>query len=149
MPLAPELRKPLQLVCVAPGYVEAMWPHVEQLIEKALQASQSDFTPAAIRQRIDRGKALLWVVWDDQSKRLLAAATTEIQTIEHGRRALIITTCAGHDMYRWKHYLAALERYAKQEHCLVVRSYGRRGWTRLLKTFGYREPWGVTDKEIA
>lgn len=132
---------------MAPHLIAPMWPHAVTLIERALLASKSDFTPAYMRKRLDAGKALLWIVWD--GKQVLAVATTEIQLVEHQRRALIITACAGRNIHAWKRYLHELERYARREHCVLVRSYGRRGWSRFLRAFGYTEPWGVVEKVMA
>jgi hypothetical protein len=153
-----------RLLCVAPHLVEAMWPHVVKLIETALIASESDLTPQHVKAKIDAGKALLWIIWDDaphmvwsdsrgargrsDTGELLAAGTTELVTLENGRKLCVIGTCAGRDMKSWKHFLADIERWAAQEGCEAVRFYGRPGWARTFKDQGYVQPWIVVEKRI-
>jgi hypothetical protein len=153
-----------QLLCVAPHLVDAMWPHVVKLIETALIASESDLSPDHVKARIDTGKALLWIIWDDKPAvvwsdsrgargksdggELVAAGTTELVTLENGRKLCVISTCAGKELKTWKRFLSDIERWAKQEGCEAVRFYGRPGWVRSFKDQGYVQPWIVVEKRI-
>ena len=68
-----------RLVCVDPARVHEIWPHVEAMIARAMVRGVSDFDE--LEQRVWRGQALLWIVWDGE--RILAAVVTAIQ---HRRR---------------------------------------------------------------
>jgi hypothetical protein len=140
-----------------------MWPHVVKLIDNALIASESDLTSEYVREQVDAGKSLLWIIWNDQPRtvwadgrkrgtdgagELLAAGTTELVTLQNGRKLCVISTCAGKEMKAWKRFLADIEAYAKRESCEAVRFYGRSGWGRSFKDQGYVQPWIVVEKRI-
>jgi len=134
--------RPNGLICVAPQFVEAIWPHAERLIAAALDRSESDFTTAHIKARIDAGQSLLWIVWDSA---LVGAGTSSIEKLENGRKVCVVGTFAGDG---WKDALPQIEQYARQEGCSAVRIYGRHGWVRQLRDRGYTQPWVVMEKKI-
>lgn len=139
------------LLCVAPHLVDQIWPHVIRLIERALIKSGSDLSIEQIKAKIDNGNALLWIIWaqpSTQSGELMAAGTTELVTLNNGRKLCVIATGAGRDLKQWDHLFADIERYAKGENCEAVRCYGRLGWARYLKDMGYEQPWIVVEKKV-
>jgi hypothetical protein len=126
------------LVCVDPIRVHQVWPHVEALIERAMQrGGVSDFEE--LEQRVWRGQALLWIVWDGE--KILAAVVTAI-SIANGRKLCTIVACGapspsrkrGRVMVgeRWLHLLDGIEAYARDEGCAAMVIVGRRGWERVL-----------------
>jgi hypothetical protein len=135
------------LLCVPPDQVEKFWPHVEILISRAFLVGGGDDTPNSTRQRLNDGKAQLWIVLDDRKAggELTAAATTEL-ILTPKEKICVITSCAGKDLRRWDRFIADLEKFARDEGCAKLRIYGRRGWRKILS--GYREPWITLEKSI-
>jgi len=132
-----------QLVCVDPGSIQAIWPHVAQRLSKATaKTGLSAF--AEIERDVLNGKALLWVAWNGRS--IEAVAATSLQQTDAGR-VCVITACAGADMTRWLPLIRFIETYAREEGCTCVRIFGRKGWARVLD--GYRQTHAVIDKHLA
>jgi hypothetical protein len=108
--------------------VHQVWPHVEAMLERAMQrGGVSDFEE--LEQRVWRGQALLWIVWDGE--KIPAAVVTAI-SIANGRKLCIIVACGGAERARWLHLIDEIESYARDEGCAAMVIVGRRGWERLL-----------------
>lgn len=131
------------LVCVAPGQVDAIWPHVRVFIETAFARGRGDDNAAMIEADVREGRALLWIVWDGSG--LLAAATTKIINAA-SKKLCIITSCGGRELPRWLAFIADLETYARREGCNALRIEGREGWAKMFPQ--YRQPYIVLEKAL-
>lgn len=132
-------------LCVAPGMVPDIWPHVREFIEAAFAHDRGDDDAEIVHADLLSGGSLLWVAWDDERKRIIAAATSKLIKV---RRGLIccITSCGGIDIDRWSSCLAAIEAYAKDEGCTLMRIEGRKGFARVFPD--YTQPWIVLEKRL-
>src|SRR6185312_3525843 len=81
-----------ELVCVDPGRVAEIWPHVRPLLARAYLRPADD-TLAAIEADVRAGESRLWIVWCGE---ILAAATTKIMRTPM-RKVLRVECCAGRD----------------------------------------------------
>jgi hypothetical protein len=131
------------LLCVAPHLVEKIWPHVVHFIEQALWTGIGDDDIATIKDDLDAGHSLLWVVWDGSE--LIAAATTKLIKVPT-KKLCLITSCAGKRLERWRQFIADLEKYAASEGCDALRITGRPGWKAIFPD--YREPWVCIEKNL-
>jgi hypothetical protein len=132
-----------ELVCVHPGRVHEIWPHVRHLLRAACcRTGLNAFSD--IEADIVSGRSLLWVVWDGQA--IEAAAATILIRSEVGKTC-IITACGGSRMTRWLPLIAQIENYARNESCARVRIYGRKGWLRVLD--GYAQKHVIMDKDLS
>ena len=127
-----------RLICVGPEDVEAFWPHVQGLIAQACVRSLYDL--AGCRRSLRAGRALLWIVWDDEKGAIIAALTTELHGI-NGRLLCFIAALGGHSRDRWLNLIGGVEAYAQAEGCVAVIVMGRPGWARALRQ-GRRERLG-------
>jgi hypothetical protein len=135
-----------KLICVAPELVSKTWPHVMRLINSAFVHGNADSTPADIREDLEAGRSLLWIVWSGTE--IIAAATTELINLKNKGKVCLLTTCAGRDLRKWERFIADIERFAKEEGCDYLRFYGRSGWARVLRRSGYEQPWIVLEKGL-
>ncbi len=135
-----------ELVCVDPGRVHEIWRAVAPLLRQATaRTGLSAF--ADIEREVLAGSALLWLAVRGEERALVidAAASTSLQHTDAGK-VCVITACAGNDMSRWLPLISGIENYARDEGCVCVRIFGRKGWLRVLE--GYRERYVVMDKEF-
>jgi hypothetical protein len=139
-------REPDQLICVAPDHAATIWPHVAHLIERAVMKGNADNTAQSIRESVESGRALLWIVWSGSE--IVSAATTELLMMEAVGKMCLITAAAGRDLRKWERFLAQIEMWAKAEGCDVLRFYGRPGWAHFLRKSGYQQPWFVLQKKL-
>lgn len=130
------------LVCVPPNRVDEVWGRAEPLLGAAMSLDIADDDLASLKADLDKGDALLWLVWDDA---LLAAVTTKIMA-SPARKICMITACGGQDAKRWIGLITGIERYAIEQDCDVVRFTGRTGWKRMFPD--YHEPWICLEKDL-
>lgn len=139
----------MKLIQIPTPYTEKVWPYVLVFIELANVRGHSEQPVEYTFKRLQTGDALLWVVWAEQQKSLMAAATTEIATpVGTDKRMCLITNLGGHSMDLWRHLLPDFEQYAHNENCERIRLYGRQGWSRILREDGYEQPWIALEKRI-
>jgi hypothetical protein len=131
-----------QLICIDPARIDEFWPYVAPLIKGAMvRGAITDF--AEVEAAVLTGRVLVWIAWNGTA--IKAAAVTQLSTV-HGERFCTIVACGGRDRSEWLPLLAGLERYAKSENCQAMRTFGRRGWERLLPD--YRPARVLLQKEL-
>jgi hypothetical protein len=132
----------VELICVAPDRVHEFWPHVSDLIHRAIRRTNLSHS-----QDIDfdvlNGDGLLWIAWNGSA--VEAAATTSLIETDT-EKVCVLTACGGKDMHRWLRLLGQIEDYAKAEGCSRVRIFGRKGWVRVLERYRIRNV--ILEKEL-
>ena len=121
----------VKLYCVAPELLDQVWPRIAPFIKKSvLRGTYVDYSET--ERRVFLGNHQLWVVADGNE--FLAAGIT---SLEHANGYLNcrIIALGGKQMKRWFHLFPAIEQFARDEGCKVIRVMGRKGWTRLLKDY--------------
>ncbi len=131
-----------ELVCVDPGRVGEVWPHVAPMIARAMaRGGMGRF--ADVERDVLSANAYLWLAIADGS--VLASAVTQVTT-QMDHRLCTIVACAGCDYGRWGALIEGLENYARAENCQRMEICGRPGWLRRLP--GYRLAKIVIRKEL-
>lgn len=132
----------VELICVAPDRVHEFWPHVSELIHRAIRRTNLSHS-----QDIDfdvlNGDGLLWIAWNGSA--VEAAATTSLIETD-AEKVCVLTACGGENMRRWLSLLGRIEDYAKAEGCSRVRIFGRKGWMRVLERYRIRNV--ILEKEL-
>lgn len=119
------------LICVDPKRIHEIWPHVVDLIHRAVKRTNLSHT-LDIDADVLQGNGLLWLA--AQGERIVAAMTTAL-VLTDTDKVCILTTCGGEDMRDWLPLQEKIEAYAKAEGCSLVRIYGRKGWARVLEGY--------------
>jgi hypothetical protein len=123
-----------ELCCVDPAQVAKIWPHVADLIRRAMQRGRMGrFTD--VEADVLGGNAYLWLAIDGGS--VLATAVTKV-TAEADERLCTIVACAGQGDNDWPRFgalIEGLEEYARAEGCRALEICGRPGWSRRLKDY--------------
>lgn len=130
------------MLCVDPAQVKQFWPHVAPLLKKAVERTNLN-TFEDIEDDVLDGDALLWIAW---TGKIEAAATTLLQYGNENKLYCVLTACGGSDMKQWLPLLEKIESYAKDEHCVAMRVFGREGWKRILE--GYDVTNVVLEKAL-
>jgi hypothetical protein len=132
----------VELICVAPDRVHEFWPHVSDLIHRAIRRTNLSHS-----QDIDfdvlNGDGLFWIAWNGRA--VEAAVTTSLIETDT-EKVCVLTACGGKNMHRWLSLLGQIEDYAKAEGCSRVRIFGRKGWVRVLERYRIRNV--IVEKEL-
>lgn len=122
----------MNLLCVPPNQVPHFWPHVGHYIAAALSnVGLSEIE--AIRDRLFKGEALLWIAAEDTQ--IQGAGATQL-VMSCGRKVCEIVAWSSD-----KHEAGlfdVIEQHAIAEGCAAVRLIGRKGWLRKLRDFNLR-----------
>lgn len=136
------MRSSVELICVDPDRVDAIWPHAAPLLQSACRRTGLNAF-ADLEADILARRSLLWIAWNGAA--IEAAAATVLIRSETDK-VCIITACGGHGIKRWLLLIGGIEAYAKNEGCARIRIYGRKGWQRVLEGFDQRHV--IMDKEL-
>ena len=121
-----------------------VWHLCKPLLTKATDRSRGRETILTLYSNIKSGASTLWVMLIDHV--IVAAATTEVTTYRH----LSVSFLGGSGMDLWlNEFINQLKIYANYNNCLKIELFGRKGWIRELKSFGFKqEPYIAMSLEL-
>lgn len=117
--------------------VDQIWRFVIPLLEKAFDFADGKYSIDTIYQEIKKQTMQLWVIFDKQYH-LKAICITQIIFYPTEKR-LAILFMAGFDMEKWLDLIDGLFGFAKQHDCKSIEVYGRPGWEKALKKYGFEK----------
>ena len=113
-----------------------VWKDVEGILDKAVDTIKDKSKVIDILIGIYEGIYVLWVVLDDEDK-IVAAFTTRLIAYPR-RKALAVDWVGGTQMKEWEdQWVDTMKRYANELGCSHLEGYGRKGWGRALKKYGF------------
>lgn len=122
--------------CVHPDELDKYWELAAPLIDKALKRNDYRYKLGNIEAAIKNGAMFLWVAEDTETLSRAAAVTNIIHYPD--RSALVILYCGGENHRDWVDCLKYIIDYAKGSGCSEIEIYGRKGWVRALKKYGFK-----------
>lgn len=134
-----------RLICVNPDDVGHVWPGVRHFIASAFEHGRGDDNAEIVFADLKARHSLLWTIWDQEQREILAALTTKLIMTPRGL-VCRITSCGGNELVRWYSVISGIESYAKAEGCRSVRFEGRRGWKAFFPD--YAERWVMLEKRL-
>lgn len=136
------------LICipVPQDMVDIVWAEASGFLEGAAKTARGKFDLNDLRDGIDSGVYLLWVVMDGQE--VIAAITTRI--IEYPKcRAMALDWIGGKRMKEWigmsNQIMVA---HAKHNGCSHLEGYGRPAWIRWNGRYGWKEDYTAFRLEV-
>lgn len=116
------------------------------LIDKALEYNDDCFLIINIINAIKQENMQLWIVFNDKDE-IHAIAVTEVREYPQ-KLVLTVLLAAGFEVDEWLHHLKTIESYAKEFGCHYSTIYGRDGWIKKLKPYGYEKTHVVLRKKL-
>jgi hypothetical protein len=127
----------MQVSYVPVEYIEVVWPQIEEYLDGAATYTYGRFNVSDIRTGLYTKPQQLWVAFDETDK-IYGAVVTEITTYPR-MKALVMHFTGGVELGSWKpNMLELLQKYAKDNNCDVIESYGREGWGKVFKNDGFK-----------
>jgi len=111
-----------------------VWAEVAPLIAKVVTRPEVFSTTVLdVYDWCLKGKFHLWIMVDEDTKKIKAAGITII-TVHPGYRALLVLFGSGSDVELWlDKWMQILKKFAAECDCAVLEICGREGWIRKLK----------------
>ena len=127
--------------------VGRVWKDVEEILNRAVKTVKDKTSVIDILDGVFDGTYVLWVVLDDNDK-IVAAFTTRL-IIYPQRKALALDWVGGTQMKEWEDQLIdTMKRYANELDCSHLEGYGRKGWGRALKKYGFYPEYKAYRMEL-
>jgi hypothetical protein len=127
----------MQVSLVPLDYLEDVWPQIEEYMEGAAKYTYGRFNVDDIKVGVKTKPQQLWVAFDDDNF-IKGAVVTEILVYPR-LRSLVMHFTGGVDLKEWKpSMLELLQRFAKENGCDVIESYGREGWSKVFQNDGFK-----------
>ena len=117
------------------------WHWIRPKIEEALVHGSGTVTSYGLFIQCLGAEAQCWV-------RDGGVCITRFEYME-GAKQLAIVACTDNNWFSGgPEILEYYEQFAKEQECGRVVVYGRKGWTKVLKPYGYHEPFVTLIKEV-
>jgi len=135
----------VEYLWVGPEYasrgLEDAWPLLGEAVDTY---SDGKYTKASLLEKLKNKTAVLWLTI--VSGEPLAALITWADLYESERRLTI--PFAGGDLDALKGLYPVIEAYAKEDNCSAIEVWGRKGWERVGKEYGYEYIHTVVRKRL-
>ena len=116
--------------------IEELWPSIEGYMARAAEYTYGRTVVADIKYNLLNKDQQLWVAFDDEGE-VYGAVVTEVQYYPQ-MTTLVAHYLGGKKFKLWKaEMLHIVQRFARSNHCKVIESYGRTGWEKVWKDYGY------------
>ena len=116
--------------------IGSVWKYLDGILKRAVDTVKDKSEVIDILTGIYEGMYVLWVVMNEDDK-IIAAFTTRLIQYPR-RRALALDWVGGERMKEWEDQLIdTMRRYATELECSHLEGYGRKGWGRALKKYGF------------
>ena len=115
------------------------------LIEHALAVDINGMTIDDVEMMVLDVKMQFWAI---RNGSMLAGAVTGVNNL-FGQKVLIIVALGGGEMDKWlEEFLATMEDYAELMNCQRIVAYGREGWSRVGRLYGWEYAFTAIKKEM-
>jgi len=126
----------LRVSLVPSEAVRQVWKDVESILKKSVATVKDKAEMIDVLSGVLNGTYVLWVVMDEDDS-LIAAFTTRL-IVYPQRKALALDWVGGTRMKEWEDQLIdTMRKYGNELECSHLEGYGRKGWGRSLKKYGF------------
>ncbi len=127
--------------------VGSVWKDVDGILKRAVETVNDKSNVIDVLDGVFDGTYVLWVVLDDADK-IIAAFTTRL-IVYPQRKALALDWVGGTQMKEWEDQLIdTMKRYANELGCSHLEGYGRKGWDRWLRKYGWKPDYIAYKMEL-
>jgi hypothetical protein len=123
-----------------------LWRYVKPLLEPAIKESSGRWQPEYVLVSLVNGYQQLWVVEEKNSKKIVAAATTQIIDYPE-KRLFCMHFLGGKGWEDWcENLIDVCSKYAKQAGCDGVECNARPGFWKWFKNIGWSKSSVMYEK---
>lgn len=138
----------LQVSLVPPGEVSRVWAAVGGQLDRAVHLSNGRYLLEDVRDELEQGNAHLWIIFDPETKEIVASATTNFAHYPRCK-ALYGKFLGGDRLDEWQDkFCDILDSWGRDNGCTIVEFAGRAGWSKTLKSNGYEESCRIYERVI-
>ena len=136
----------LVLTAVPTAVVDVIWNDVSRVLRRSVLTAGGRFDLNDVREGIKSGFYDLWVVMEED--RVVAALTTRVVAYPQCK-SLALDWIGGSRMREWlPQAQKVMTKFAKENDCIQLEGYGRKGWDRWLRAYGWEPHYIAYKMEI-
>ena len=136
----------LVLPAVPTAVVDVIWNDVSRVLHRSVLTAGGRFDLNDVRKGIKSGFYDLWVVMEED--RVVAALTTRVVAYPQCK-SLALDWIGGSRMREWlPQAQKVMTKFAKENGCTQLEGYGRKGWDRWLRAYGWEPHYIAYKMEI-
>jgi|TARA_R100001143_G_C3319511_1_gene114060 hypothetical protein len=130
-----------------PQYIDVLWPYAGPLLKKALNRTIGEIGLEDVKNWLKTERQQLWLIAEEE---IIVAFTTEIYTYPNQKHLRgHLWGAKPNTMKKWLDvWSEPVEKFCKENGISHIETAGRDGWTRALKSKGYKKYYTVLVKEI-
>jgi hypothetical protein len=131
---------------ILPQEVLACWDMLAVRLEKAIQYTGEDYT---LEDALEFLREAMWQLWalENINGDLHSLCITRLMQYERVS-VLYVVIAEGQIDTRWAPAIEVLSSYAKTQGCKRLEAWGRRGWEKAAKPFGFEVTHIVLAKQL-
>ncbi len=141
-------RKITHTITIAPAnYLNALWPDVEEQLERAVIRSNGRWTMEVLFNVIANEQQQLWLAFDEE-KNIDGVGTTEI--VNYPNKKMLAVQFLGGDRFNdwvWE-MLERFNKFAKETGCHGIEATARKGFWKWLSQDDFKQSYEVYEKRI-
>lgn len=128
-------------------HIDDVWDSVRNQILPAVKVTNGRYMLYDVYMALKQGAYQLWICFDDEQK-IESSVVTSIVDYP-SKRVLSVLFVGGKDVARWKDdTMQILVRWAEDNKCAAIESYGRKAWGRIMNTYGIKPGLIMFEKDI-
>ena len=132
---------------VPADHVEYVWDSVKDYLLPAIRVTGGRYMLYDVYSALMSGEMHLWIAFNDD-KEILGCEVTRV-TDYPSRRVLTSLFTGGRKIQLWKDpMMDVLVRWAEDNQCTGIEGYGRKGWIRMLDSYGVKQSLILFEKDI-
>ena len=118
-------------------HIELVWDSIKGFADRCAKYTFGRFTAEDMLHGLLTKDQQLWIAFDD--KGIHAFWVTEVITYPQ-IKTLVMHFVGGEDFKEWQvNGFSELQKFAREMGCSKIESYGRPGWEKMWKDYGYEK----------
>lgn len=130
-------------------FLDALWDQAASVLVRSVATAGGKFNVHDVYAKILMGEYVLWIVVDyDKEDEIVAAITTRIIVYPNGT-SMAMDWIGGTRMREWLPMAQeVISSYARDHGCMYLEGYGRKGWDRWLRRYGWQPDYIAYKMEL-
>jgi len=127
----------MKTTLVPKEHIELVWDSIKGFADRCAKYTFGRFTAEDMLHGLLTKDQQLWIAFDD--KGIHAFWVTEVITYPQ-IKTLVMHFVGGEDFKEWQvNGFSELQKFAREMGCSKIESYGRPGWEKMWKDYGYEK----------
>ena len=137
----------MNISLVPVDHIDNVWDSVKGFLTPAVKVTNGRYMLYDVYVSLKSANMQLWIAFGEDLE-VIGCEVTAI-TNYPSRRVLTSLFTGGRNIRHWKDpMMAVLVRWAEDNECTTIEGYGKKGWLRMLDSYGVKQSLIMFEKDI-